>query len=411
MDRKINSAIEIAMQQLMETNAPMRDAAEEANARMAEGKSPMQALFGAMLNAAMLIERERYLEAGPHERAEGRQGYANGFKSKRLDTTAGTLHLSVPKTAQRGKFDREPFYPSCLEKGMRCERALMLTIAEMYVRGVSTRRIKGLLAKMGIEGISSSQVSRAAKEMDVELERWRERPLGEARYLQLDARYEKMRDSGVVRDVAVLTAVGVEPDGKRRILGVSVKLSEAEVHWRDFLDSLVARGLRGVEFITSDDHAGLGAARRAVFPGAKWQRCQFHLAQNAFNKAPAKIRDRIGAEFRAVWNAGDAARAQAALNELVESCADTHPAFAEWLEGSIPEGLAVFDLPDRHSISMRTSNPMERAVQQELKRRTTIVRVFPSEESLLRLCTAVLIQIDEQWASGTTYIKWERQDG
>ena len=138
-------------------------AAEEAIDRMAEGMSPMQALFEAMLNAAMLLERERHLEARPHERTEGRQGYANGFKSKCLDTYAGTLHLSVPKTAQRGKFDREPFHPSCLEKGMHCERALMLTIAKMYVRGVSTRRIKGILGKMGVEGISSSQVSRAAK--------------------------------------------------------------------------------------------------------------------------------------------------------------------------------------------------------------------------------------------------------
>ena len=151
----------------------MRDAAEEAIDLMAQGISPMQALFGAMLNPAMLIERERHLEARPHERAEGRQHHANGFESKGLNTSAGTLHLSVPKTAHGGKFDRETFYPSCLEKGMRCERALMLTIAEMYVRGVSTRRFKGILGKMGIESVSSLHVSRAAKEMDEKLERWR----------------------------------------------------------------------------------------------------------------------------------------------------------------------------------------------------------------------------------------------
>jgi transposase-like protein len=157
----------------------------------------------------------------------------------------------------------------------------MLAVAEMYVKGVSTREVEAVLRQFGIEGLSSTQVSRAAKQLDAELEQWRNRPLVEVSYLILDARYERVRHNGIVRDVAVLWAIGVGPDERRRVLGVSVALSEAEVHWRAFLDSLVARSLRGAEFIVSDDHAGMRATRRAVFGGAKWQRCQFHLAQNA----------------------------------------------------------------------------------------------------------------------------------
>ena len=196
------------------------------------------------------------------------------------------------------------------------------------------------------------------------------------------------------------------------MLGISVALSEAEIHWRGFLDSLVARGLRGVRFITSDDHAGLAAARKAVVSGAVWQRCQFHLARNAIHHAPSlAIRKRIGAELRAVWNAASLAQAETALAELLATYRDTAPKLAAWLEESVPEGLAVFALPDHHRRRMRTSNPMERAVQQELKRRTIKVRVFPNEDSLERLVSAVLVEIDEKWASDAkAYIKWECQD-
>ncbi|MCJ2180946.1 IS256 family transposase [Novosphingobium album (ex Hu et al. 2023)] len=252
----------------------------------------------------------------------------------------------------------------------------------------------------------------ATKLLDEELEAWRNRPLGEIRYLILDARYEIMRHGGVVRDAAVLSAIGVGPDERRRVLGVSVALSEAEVHWRCFLESLVVRGLRGVEFIVSDDHAGLRAARRAVLGGATWQRSQFHLAQNAIHHAPnAMIRKRIGSELRAVWNAETLPKAETALAELVANYRDTAPKLAAWLEENVPEGLAVFTLPEHHRRRLRTSNPMERAVQQELKRRTAKVRVFPSEDALLRLVSAILVEIDEQWASDTkAYIKWECQD-
>ncbi len=315
--------------------------------------------------------------------------------------------MDVPKTAGTD----EPFYPRSLERRIRSSRALMLAVAEIYVKGVSTSDVADILNKFGVDGLSSSQVSRASKLLDHDLEPWRNRPLGEVWYLILDARYEKVRMDGIVRDATILSAIGIGPDCRRSLLGVSVALSEAEVHWRRFLDSLVRRGLRGIRFITSDDHAGLGAARRAVFGGVSWQRCQFHLAQNAIHHAPSQaIRSSIGAELRAVWNAKDLDTASAELRLLVQRHAKSAPALSQWLERNVPEGLAVFSLPEQHRVKMGTSNPIERTVQQEIKRRTVKVSVFPSSDALLRLVSAVLVEIDEKWAaSNQPYIKWKAE--
>jgi len=392
MDRQQDTGIEAILEQLIE-----------------HGPNDIASVFARAFELAMRIERERFLGAGHYERTANRQGYANGTKPKRIDTPAGTVTVQVPKTAGH---EGAPFYPQSLERGRRSVRAVMLAVAEMYIKGVSTREVEAVMREFGIESLSSSQVSRAMKMLDEELEAWRTRPLGEIRYLFLDARYEKVRMGGVVRDAAVLSAIGIGADERRRVLGVSVALSEAEVHWRAFLEGLQARGMRGVEYVVSDDHSGLRAARRAVLGGANWQRCQFHLAQNAIHHAPnVAIRKRIGAELRAVWNAADLPKAEAALAELVVSYRDAAPKLAEWLEENVPEGLAVFALPDHHRRRLRTSNPIERAIQQELKRRTVKVRVFPNEESLERLVSAVLVEIDEKWAVDTkAYIKWECQD-
>ena len=372
------------------------------------GSEEMASVFAGLFNLAMRIERERFLGAGHYERNPERRGYANGTRPKKLDTPAGTVTLQVPKTADHD----EPFYPQALERGRRSCRAVMLAVAEMYVKGVSNRDAEAVMSKFGLESLSSSQVSRAAKLLDEELEAWRNRPLGEIRYLLLDARYEKVREGGVVRDAAVLSAIGIGPDQRRRVLGVSCAVSEAEVHWRGFLESLVARGMRGVAFIVSDDHPGLGAARKAVLGGASWQRCQFHLAQNAIHHAPSlAIRKRIGKELRRVWDAADLKAAEAELERLAESYRDKAAKLALWLEDAIPEGLAVFSLPERHQKRMRTSNPMERSIQQEIKRRTVKVRVFPNEASLERLVTAILVEIDEKWATtDKPYITWKAED-
>ena len=392
MDGRNDTAVEALLEHLIE-----------------HGPNDIATVFGRAFELAMQIERERFLGAGFYERTDTRRGYANGYKPKRIDTPAGTIAIDVPKTAGH---DGTPFYPHSLERGRRSVRAVMLAVAEMYVKGVSTREAERVMREFGLDSLSSTQVSRAAKLLDEELEAWRTRPLGQITYLLLDARYEKVRQGGIVRDAAVLSAIGIGPDERRRVLGVSVALSEAELHWRAFLESLQARGMRGVEYVVSDDHAGLRAARRAVLGGATWQRCQFHLAQNAIHHAPTlKIRKRIGAELRDVWNAGSLAKAETALAELVADYRDTAPALAAWLEEAVPEGLAVFSLPSPHRRRLRTSNPMERAVQQELKRRTAKVRVFPNEESLERLVSAVLVEVDDKWAAaGKAYIKWECQD-
>lgn len=391
MRRDQDTAIEALMEQLI-----------------ANGAEDMASVFSGLFDLAMRIEREQFLEAGHYERTPLRRGYANGVKPKRLDTPAGTVTVNVPKTAGHD----EPFYPQSLERGRRSSRAVMLAVAEMYVKGVSTRDAEAVMKEFGIESLSSTQVSRAAKLLDDELEAWRTRPLGEIRYLIVDARYEKVREGGVVRDAAVLSAIGIGPDERRRVLGVSCALSEAEVHWRAFLESLISRGMRGVQFVVSDDHAGLRAARKAVLTGATWQRCQFHLAQNAIHHAPTlAIRKRIGAELRQVWNAPDPNLATESLRRLVESYRDKAAKLAAWLEDNVLDGLAVFTLPEGHRRRLRTSNPMERAIQQEIKRRTQKVRVFPNEKSLERLVSAVLVEIDDKWASADkAYIKWECQD-
>ena len=391
MQRTQDMAIETMMEQLI-----------------ANGSEDMASVFAGLFDLAMRIERERFLGAEHYECTPLRHGYANGTKPKRLDTPAGTMTVRVPKTAGHD----EPFYPQSLERGRRSTRAVMLAVAEMYVKGVSTRDAEAVMKEFGIESLSSSQVSRAAKLLDDELEAWRTRPLGEIRYLIVDARYEKVREGGVVRDAAVLSAIGIGPDERRRVLGVSCTVSEAEIHWRAFLESLLERGMRGVQFVVSDDHAGLRAARKAVLTGATWQRCQFHLAQNAIHHAPSlAIRKRIGAELRLIWNAPNLETATENLRRLVETYRDKSSKLAAWLEGNIPEGLAVFTLPEHHRRRLRTSNPIERAVQQEIKRRTQKVRVFPNEDSLERLVSAVLVEIDDKWAvADKAYIKWECQD-
>jgi transposase-like protein len=322
---------------------------------IAEGPDGMAQVFTALFNLAMRLERERFLGAGLYERNPDRRGYANGYKPKKLDTTAGTVTVEVAKAAGTG----EAFYPQSLERGRRSSRAVMLAIAEMYVKGVSTRDAAKVMADFGLESLSSTQVSRAAALSDEELAARRSRPLGEIRYLF--PRYEKLRESGMVSDTALFSGIGIGGEGRRPVLGVCCDLSEAEIHRRAFLDSLIARGMRGVRFVVGDDHAGLRAARRAILPGAVWQRCQFHLAQNAIHHAPnAAIRKRIGAELQRVWNASTLQAAQEELDRLVSAYRGEADRLADWLEQNVPEGLAVLTPPEPHRRRMRTANPIER---------------------------------------------------
>jgi putative transposase len=354
-----------------------------------------------LLNEVMKIERAHALGAGPYQRSEHRKGHANGFKPRTLHTRLGPLTVRVPQA--RGV----EFYPSALEKGVRSERALKLAVAEMYVQGVSTRKVAAITEKLcGLE-VTGAQVSRAAEALDEELERWRGRPLGETPYLILDARYEHVRHGGQVVSCAVLVAIGIDTQGKRSILGVSVSLSEAEVHWRDFLASLAGRGLHGVKLVVADAHAGLKQALKARLTGVPWQRCQFHLAKNALAYVPRPSMQReVTASIRAVFDAPDRAEAERQLEIAVKKYRATAPKLAEWLEADVPEGLSVFALPPSHRRRLRTINMLER-LNKELKRRTRVAGLFPNEASALRLVSAVAMEISEDWETGRKYLTME----
>ena len=353
-----------------------------------------------LVNEASKIERAQYLHAKPHERTAERVDYANGYKPKTVLTRVGELTFEVPQVRHGG------FYPSALEKGSRTEQAVNLACAEMYVQGVSTRKVITVLQSLlGPEvSISSTQVSKAAANLDAGLAAWRERPLDETPYIILDARYERVREAGRIIDCAVLVAIGITADGRRRIIGVSVALSEAEVHWRAFLDSLIRRGLKGVRLIVSDDHAGLKAARRATLPSVPWQRCQFHLQQNAHAYVPRlDQRKSVAQRIRAIFNAPDKIEAERLLKQALEIWAKEAPKLAEWAEENLPMGFAVFDLPIGHRTRLRTTNGLER-INRELKRRTRVVSIFPNAASCLRLVSALLAEVDEDWMTGKMYI-------
>lgn len=351
-----------------------------------------------LLNEAMKLERSQALGAQPYERTPDRRGYANGFKAKSLRTRLGTLELAVPQA--RGI----EFYPSALERGTRSERALAAAVAEMYLQGVSTRKVTAVMEQLCGREVTSMQVSRAVQTLDEELTAWRERPLGEIPYLFLDARYEKVRIGGTVVSCALLVAIGVQPDGRRSVLGLSVSLSEAEVHWREFLAGLQARGLHGVRLITSDDHAGLRAALQARFAGVPWQRCQFHLQQNLIDHLPPNVpQDEASRDLRSVFNAPNRAEADRLLGQMVSKHVTSAPKLAAWLEANVPEGLAVFAFPAEHRRRLRTNNALER-LNRELKRRTRVASIFPNEASLLRLATAVLMETDDEWQTEKRYL-------
>jgi len=367
-----------------------------------QGLDYLPELIRIVINAAMQAERQKYLGVSPYVRSNERQGHSNGYKPKTINTRIAPITFDIPQVREGG------FYPQALEKGLRSERALMLALAEMYVQGVSTRKVAAITERLCGSEISSTQVSQAAALLDEVLEAWRNRPLGTIIYLYLDAMYEKVRVDGQIRDAAVLFASGVKPDGKRLILGVSVSMSEQELHWRDFLQGLVERGLNGVELIISDAHVGLLAARKAVFSGIPWQRCHFHLQQNASQYVPRQgMKREVAADIRVIFNAADRTQAEVQLRKTVEKYAKTASRLANWLEGNIPEGLTVFSFPEEHRRRIRTVNSLER-VCLEIRRRTRVAGIFPNEASCLRLVSAQLMEISETWETGRIYLSFLR---
>ncbi len=365
------------------------------------GMEAMPQAMEILFNEAMRLEREQHLGAGHYERNNERLDYANGYKPKRVKTRIGNLDLSIPQTRD------SDFYPNCLEKGLRSERALSIALGEMYINGVSTRKVTNIVEAMCGFEVSAQMVSNASKELDASLEAWRNRSLGQMDYLLVDARYEQVRVDGLVRDCAVLIAIGINPQGKREVLGTQVSLSEAEVHWREFFKDLHKRGLHGVKLLVSDAHYGIKAARKAVMPNIAWQRCQFHLQQNAQSYVTKRSKkSEVASDIRAIFNAASQDDAKRQLDLFVERYQKSMPKLSQWAENNIPEGLTVFgmDLCEFNRKRLRTSNMIER-LNQTVKQRTKVAKIFANEESCLRLVSAIVMEVSEQWVGGRMYLR------
>jgi len=375
------------------------------NLILQDGLQGLPGAISVLIDQAMLIERSNHIGAGPYERVDGRDGHANGFKPKTLQTRVGKVTLNVPQV--RGS--SEPFYPSAFERGQRSEVALKLAVAEMYLQGVSTRRVTKVMGELCGFEVTSTDVSRATATLDTMFKAWRSRRISEEiSHLIVDATYEKVRTAGEVRSCALLIAIGVRKcDGRRMVLGCSVSLSEAEVHWREFFNSLKARGLGLPRMITSDAHGGLKAALAASFPGVPWQRCQFHLQRNAQAHVPkVGMKSEVAAAIRRIFDAGDRREADNRLSEALDTYRKSAPKLADWMEENLPEGLAVFALPEPLRKRLRTSNACEN-LNKQIGRRTRVCGLFPNESSLLRLATAIVMEQSDEWETGKAYLKKE----
>ena len=369
---------------------------------LVDDPSFLRELVEAVLNRFLDAEITEHLQAGPYERSEGRAGYRNGYRSRQFKTRVGTLTLAVPMDRE-GTFKSELF-----ERYQRSEKALVGTLMEMYLEGVSTRKVRDVTEVLCGTSFSKSTVSRLVGLLDGDLAAWRERPLDAAYlYLVVDARYEHVRQGGQVVSRGVLIVKGVRDDGSRELLAVEVADTESEATYDGLFRRLKDRGLRGVRLITSDDHRGLVNAIQRHFQGVAWQRCQVHIARNALGKVARKHQKALSEDIRAVFNAPSLEWARELRDEVIERWAKTHPAVAEWLETALEDGLACFSFPESHRRRIRSTNGLER-FNQELKRRTRVVRIFPNPEACLRLVTALCIEQSEEWLASRVYLDMSR---
>src|SRR5215213_3940055 len=357
-----------------------------------------------MLQEFLEAEMTEHVGAAPYQRTTERKGHRNGHKPRTLRTRVGTLNLLVPQ-------DREGTFSTRLFSGyQRNEKALVLALMEMYVEGVSTRKVKDITEALCGTSFSKSLVSSLTGSLDAELAAWRDRPLEAEGYLYLfvDARYEKVRVDGRVVSQGVLVASAVrEPDGFREILAVEVADTESEATYQELFRSLKARGLKGVELVISDDHEGLKSAIERHFQGASWQRCQVHYARNLLGMVGAKRRKELAAELRAIFAATSTEQALKIASEVADrwrGCG--HEKVAEHIEDHIEECLSCLAFPESHQRRIRTTNSLER-FNQELNRRTRVVRIFPNREACLRLVSALAVEQSEEWVTGRRYLDME----
>lgn len=338
-------------------------------------------------------------ERNPAERLTHR----NGYRDRRWDTRVGTIELAVPRVRDGS------YLPSLLDPRRRTERALLAVVQEAYVLGVSTRRVDDLVRALGIEGISRSEVSRICAALDVEVDRFRCRPLTDLAfpYLWLDATYLKVREAGRVVSMAALVATGVAVTGERRVLGLELSPGNDEGSaWPAFLRSLVERGLHGVRLVISDDHPGLVKAVREQLLGSGWQRCRVHFTRNAQDLVPRSSRSMIASAIRSVFEQPDGGSAREQLDRVIDGMAKPYPRVAELLTDAEPDLLTHFSFPETHRSRIRSTNPQER-LNKEIKRRTTVVGIFPNRASVIRLVGMILAEQDDEWQDGRRYFRPE----
>ena len=346
-------------------------------------------------------EMQETLLAAKSERNPERLGYRSGYYERTLVTRVGKLDLRVPQDRQ-GRFSTQVF-----ERYQRSEKALVSALAEMYVQGVSTRKVKKITEELCGHSFSASTISSINKKLDAELKAFAKRILEEPYpYLVLDARYERVRENGVIRKRAVLIAIGINLQGRRCVLGVELANRESTTSWKQFIGGLRERGLHGVELVVSDNHQGLRRAVIETLPEAAWQRCYVHYLRNALDYLPRKSGEACRQELRWLYHRRDVTEARRDLAAWLNKWQGKYPRLCNWVEESIEETWTFYDLPIEHHKHMKSTNMLER-INEEIKRRTCVVRIFPNEASCLRLVRALAVEIHEDWIEATRYLNMD----
>ena len=367
----------------------------------AADKDSFRELLREVLQEVLEQEMTEAIGAEKGERSPGRLGYRSGYYGRALVTRVGKLELRIPQDRQ-GHFSTQIF-----ERYQRSEKALVSALAEMYIQGVSTRKVKAITEELCGHAFSASAISAVNKTLDESLERFAKRPLEEDYpYLVLDARYEKVRQEGVIRSQAVQIAIGINDEGRRQVLAVELANRESQTSWKDVLLELKSRGLRGVEFVVSDDHAGLKRAIAEVIPEAVWQRCYVHFLRNALDHLPRKAVDDCRQELRWLYDRRDLSEAQKDLAQWLERWGTRYPKLCEWVEENIGETFSFYRLPLQHHKHLKSTNMLER-FNEEIKRRTRVARIFPNASSCLRLVRALAVETHEGWLEASRYLNMD----
>jgi transposase-like protein len=349
-----------------------------------------------VVNQVLEAQVSEHLKAGWHERTQEREGYRNGYRERQLKTRVGELNLEVPRV-RSGHFS-----PDFFVRYQRSEQALLLAMVEMVVNGVSTRKVRAVVQELCGTEFSRSTVSELCKNLDGVVGQWKNRELGEYPFLMVDAMVIRVRKGGQVRLSSALIATGISREGYREILGLALGDSETEAIWAELFDHLKARGLRGVDLVVSDDHKGLKRAVETRFQGATWQRCQTHFTRNILDGCPKALQGEFHGKLRLIFEAPDMVTARRLLEQVLQDYAGRAPKAVRCLEDGFEDAMAVMALPERYRKRLRTTNGVER-LNQEVRRRERVIRIFPNEDSALRLIGAFLMEIDERWSTGNRY--------